>query len=128
MKNLISIVGITFLYFFDIMYEFPRRERSYLYLRVILSLCFMLIIMLPFPVWTDDEIIAQAVIFFLAGFETSSNLLGFAAHELAVNPDIQKKLQEEVDEVSAKCGGKVNYTDLHAMKYMDMVITGMHFF
>jgi len=25
--------------------------------------------------------------------------------------------------VSAKCGGKVNYTDLHAMKYMDMVIT-----
>lgn len=78
-----------------------------------------------FSEWTDDEIIAQAVIFFLAGFETSSNLLCFVAHELAVNPHIQKKLQAEVDEVSAKCGGKINYTDLHAMKYMDMVITGM---
>lgn len=76
------------------------------------------------PEWTDDEIVAQAVLFFLGGFESSSNLLCFAAHELAGNQDVQKKLQEEVDVVSAKCGGKINYEDLLAMKYMHMVISG----
>ena len=33
-----------------------------------------------------------------AGYETTSTPLGLAAHELAINPDIQKKLQEEIDE------------------------------
>ena len=40
----------------------------------------------------------QIVIFLNAGYETTSTALGFTAHHLAINPDVQKKLQNEVDE------------------------------
>lgn len=70
------------------------------------------------------EIVAQAILFFIAGFETSSTLLCFAAHELAINPDVQKKLQDEIDELIAEKGKTLTYNDLMKMKYMDMVISG----
>lgn len=47
---------------------------------------------------TDEEILAQAMIFIFAGYETSSSSLGFLAHSLATHPHVQKTLQEEVDE------------------------------
>ena len=40
---------------------------------------------------------AQMAIFLVAGYETTSTALGFTAHDLAVNPLVQKKLQEEID-------------------------------
>ncbi|CAJ1085078.1 cytochrome P450 3A40-like [Xyrichtys novacula] len=70
---------------------------------------------------TDNEILSQAMIFIFAGYETSSSTLGFTAHNLATNPDIQKKLQEEIDETFP---GKVrpDYEALMQMEYLDMVI------
>ena len=41
---------------------------------------------------------AQIAIVMLAGYETTSTALGFTAYELALNPHVQKKLQEEIDE------------------------------
>uniref|UniRef100_A0A8C4QCI7 unspecific monooxygenase n=1 Tax=Eptatretus burgeri TaxID=7764 RepID=A0A8C4QCI7_EPTBU len=46
---------------------------------------------------TDNEIQAQAIIFILAGTETTANTLSYVAYNLAVHPDIQSKLQEEID-------------------------------
>lgn len=46
---------------------------------------------------TEDEIIGQAFIFLLAGYETSSNTLAFICYLLAVHSDCQKKLQRELD-------------------------------
>ncbi|CAO2630638.1 Cytochrome P450 3A11 [Lemmus lemmus] len=46
---------------------------------------------------TDIEITAQSIIFIFAGYESTSNTLAFALHSLATHPDIQKKLQEEID-------------------------------
>ena len=40
----------------------------------------------------------QIILFLIAGYETTSTALGFTSHHLAVNPEVQRKLQQEVDE------------------------------
>jgi len=64
------------------------------------------------------------VLFFLAGFDTASTLLCFASHLLATHPDIQSRLQEEIDMTLNK-GGNLTYEAVHGMKYLDMVVSGM---
>ncbi|KAI0020085.1 cytochrome P450 [Xylariomycetidae sp. FL0641] len=46
---------------------------------------------------TDSEIIGNAFIIFVAGHETSANVLHFALLELANNPAAQRRLQRDVD-------------------------------
>ncbi|XP_074040265.1 cytochrome P450 9e2 [Leptinotarsa decemlineata] len=72
---------------------------------------------------TNLDITAQAVLFFFAGFDTVSSLMCFMSHELAVHPDIQKKLRDEIEETLAECGEEVTYEAILKMKYMDMVIS-----
>lgn len=51
-------------------------------------------------------------------------MLTFAAYELAVNPDVQTRLFEEVRETSESIGGqRLHYDALQKMKYMDQVVT-----
>lgn len=64
------------------------------------------------------------MIFFLAGFSTVSLTIAFVLHELAVNPDVQEKLYEEVKEVQENLNGKpLSYEALQKMKYLDMVLS-----
>jgi cytochrome P450 len=71
-----------------------------------------------------DDTAAQALVFFLAGFDTTSTLLCFASHQLAVHPDIQSKLQEEIDKTLQEHGRKLTHEAVHSMKYLDMVVSG----
>ncbi|KAI3357674.1 hypothetical protein L3Q82_016082 [Scortum barcoo] len=70
---------------------------------------------------SDNEILAQAMIFIFAGYETSSSTLGFIAHNLATHPEIQKILQKEIDETLPE-KGQPTYEALMQMEYLDMVI------
>ncbi|KAJ8973688.1 hypothetical protein NQ317_013393 [Molorchus minor] len=72
---------------------------------------------------TNEDIASQALIFFFAGFETVSGILCFLSYELAISPDIQERLREEVYETLEECGGKLTYEGLTKMKYMDMVVS-----
>lgn len=73
---------------------------------------------------TIDQVAAQAFIFFLAGFETSSTTLSFCLYELAVNQDIQDKVYNEVLKIKVKHGGELTYESVHEMEYLDRVIAG----
>ncbi|XP_036144260.1 cytochrome P450 9e2-like [Monomorium pharaonis] len=64
---------------------------------------------------------SQAFIFFVAGFETSSTLMSFVAHEIAVNPDVQEKLQNEIDKVLEDTNGHPSYEAINEMKYLNAV-------
>lgn len=47
---------------------------------------------------SDDEVLAQSFTFILAGYETTSNALAYTTYCLALNPEVQEKLIEEIDE------------------------------
>ena len=48
-------------------------------------------------VMTDAEIVANSFGFLFAGNETTATTLSFVSYLLALNPDIQEKLQSEID-------------------------------
>ena len=74
--------------------------------------------------WTNDELVAQCLLFFLAGYDTSSTTLAFAAYELAINPEIQEKLRSEILDVEDSLNGKeICYETLLKMKYLDQFIS-----
>ncbi|XP_059105033.1 cytochrome P450 3A31 [Peromyscus eremicus] len=70
---------------------------------------------------SDMEIIAQSIIFIFGGYETTSNTIAFALYLLATHPDIQKKLQEEIDETLPNKASP-NYDKVMEMEYLDMVL------
>ncbi|XP_031353129.1 probable cytochrome P450 6a13 isoform X2 [Photinus pyralis] len=72
--------------------------------------------------FTMEEIAAQALLFFLAGFETSSTTMTFCLYELATNVDLQEKVREEINRVLNQHGGKITYDAIMEMKYMTQVI------
>nr|WNK22289.1 cytochrome P450 [Athetis lepigone] len=74
-------------------------------------------------VWTDDDLIAQAVLFFIAGFETVSSGMSFLLYELALNPDVQDRLAKEIKENDVKNGGKFDFNSIQNMQYLDMVVS-----
>ncbi|XP_060734071.1 thromboxane-A synthase isoform X2 [Tachysurus vachellii] len=70
---------------------------------------------------TEDEIIGQAFLFLVAGYETSSNTLSFICYLLAIHQDCQKKVHREVDNFFSR-HGSVDYTNIQELKYLDMVV------
>ncbi|XP_011175441.1 cytochrome P450 9e2 [Solenopsis invicta] len=74
------------------------------------------------PEFDINEMTAQAFVFFLAGFDAVSNAMCFVAHEIGVNPDVQKKLREEIDDVLRQTNGKPTYEAINHMKYLDAVV------
>ncbi|XP_034937249.1 cytochrome P450 9e2-like [Chelonus insularis] len=71
---------------------------------------------------TITDIMAQAFIFFLAGFETSSTVMGYVAHQLAYHQDVQDRLRQEVDDLFVS-NSEITYESLNDMTYMDMVLS-----
>ncbi|XP_071443295.1 cytochrome P450 6k1-like [Hetaerina americana] len=80
------------------------------------------------PSWANidnEDLTAQVLLFFSAGFETTSSLLSFALYELSASESgraIQEKLREEVDRVMEEDGGKITYEGLKRMDLLDRVL------
>ena len=69
---------------------------------------------------SDNEIRDQALVFLMAGHETTATSLTFVLHLLGHHPDIQRRVHEEVDSV---LGGRTpTLEDVQALEYTTMVI------
>jgi cytochrome P450 family 6 len=72
----------------------------------------------------EKTMLANAFIFFLAGFETTASTLSYCLFELSRNPEIQEKLYREVKRVLDSHQGDINYDILKEIGYLDQVING----
>ncbi|KAI1307611.1 Cytochrome P450 3A13 [Halotydeus destructor] len=65
----------------------------------------------------DNEVIANSILFFAAGSETTASLLSFLFHSLAVNDDVQETLYDEI-----RSAGKLDYQTVSTLPYLDATI------
>ncbi|KAG5896789.1 hypothetical protein JTB14_008365 [Gonioctena quinquepunctata] len=73
------------------------------------------------PSFTDDQLMSLCLDLFMAGAETTANTLGFAMLIMILYPEIQKKVQEEMDkEVGRNRWPTLN--DRTRMKYTEAVL------
>ncbi|NXS60233.1 CP3AT protein, partial [Brachypteracias leptosomus] len=70
---------------------------------------------------SDEEILAQALIFVFAGYETTSSTLSYIAYNLATHPDVQQQLQDEID-ANLPNKARPTYNAIMQMEYLDMVV------
>lgn len=74
----------------------------------------------------DDEILAQACMFFVAGYETTSNALQYAVYCLANNPTIQERLFEELLQADPHLDGDPreipDHETIFKCQYLDAVV------
>ncbi|XP_065351009.1 cytochrome P450 9e2-like [Cloeon dipterum] len=72
---------------------------------------------------SNMDITSQAFSFFLGGFDTMATAFSFVSHSLALHPEVQEKVREEVKEVLSKHNNKMDYEATKELLYMDMVIS-----
>ncbi|QDZ20218.1 cytochrome P450 [Chloropicon primus] len=68
---------------------------------------------------TQDEVKAQAILFLLAGYETTANTLAYAIYLLTQNKEAEKKLIEEID--GLRCATP-SLEELKSMVYLEGVV------
>jgi len=68
---------------------------------------------------SSEQIIGQAIIFILAGFETTASTLSSLSYFLAKNPDVLEKLVEEVDAIVEACEGKIDQESIREMSFFN---------
>ncbi|XP_046522986.1 cytochrome P450 3A12-like [Equus quagga] len=70
---------------------------------------------------SDLELVAQSITFIFAGYEPVSTSLSFLLYLLATHPDVQQKLQEEIDATFPN-KAPPTYDALVQMEYLDVVL------
>lgn len=72
---------------------------------------------------TNAEILSQSIMFMMAGSETTSTALSWISYNLAMHPDIQDKLIQEIDDALERHNGEINYDSVNDVEYLNSVIS-----
>lgn len=67
---------------------------------------------------------AQSLLFFIAGFETSSSVMTFCLYELALNQDIQERARQEITHILDSNDGELTYEGVKQMVYLEKIVNG----
>ncbi|XP_039315612.1 cytochrome P450 6k1 [Solenopsis invicta] len=70
-----------------------------------------------------DDLVAQAAVFFTAGYETSSSVMAFTLYEIAIHSEIQNRLRKEILDALHETDGKITYDMVMSLPYLDMVVS-----
>ncbi|CAG2110101.1 unnamed protein product [Medioppia subpectinata] len=71
---------------------------------------------------TEEEILAQGFFIYFTAFDQISNVLSFCVYELALNPDVQHRLYEEIA-AAVDADGEIGYDELCRLPLLDAVIS-----
>ncbi|KAE9556750.1 hypothetical protein FO519_000156 [Halicephalobus sp. NKZ332] len=69
---------------------------------------------------TTDEVVSMCQVFLLAGYDTTATSIAYVIHNLATYPEVQKKLQTEIDEYGVS--EEPSYDEIQKLKYLDAVV------
>lgn len=72
--------------------------------------------------FTDVDVTAHAVGFFVDGYETSATVMSFTLYCIAKYTDVQSKLRKHIETVLAQHDGRFCYDAVQEMNYLEMVI------
>ncbi|KAL5491836.1 hypothetical protein EMCRGX_G017201 [Ephydatia muelleri] len=74
-------------------------------------------------VFSNNDLITHCITFLIAGYETTSSCLAYTSYLLAINPDVQEKLCQELDNYFKDHSiSKGAYEATHDIEYLDMVV------
>ncbi|XP_068633717.1 cytochrome P450 6B5-like [Battus philenor] len=71
---------------------------------------------------TDELMAAQAFFFLVAGVDPSASAMFASLLELGRNPEIMKRVHDEIDHVFEKTNGKLTYDAVNEMEYLEKVV------
>ncbi|CAG2163113.1 unnamed protein product, partial [Oppiella nova] len=71
---------------------------------------------------TENEILAQCFLFFIAGYETTATTLSYCTYELALNPTLQDRLYEETKPAFNE-KGEIDYEVLSKLPFIDALLS-----
>ena len=75
------------------------------------------------PPISEDQVIAQALIFLTAGYDTTGTTLSFLTYALSKNQEVQERLRDEIDAAFEENDGELpDYAVIQGLPYLDMVI------
>lgn len=74
-----------------------------------------------------EEIAAQAFVFFIAGFESSSNAISLTLLELAQNQELQERARKHINDVLNKHNGELTYEAYMDMTFIEQCVHGKYY-
>lgn len=77
-------------------------------------------------IYREEDIVANAFVLFVAGFETVSTTMSFCLYELALKKHIQDKVRQEMISMKSK-HAEINNDFLMDLHYLEMVLAGKLF-
>ncbi|GAB6022642.1 hypothetical protein CHUAL_006736 [Chamberlinius hualienensis] len=70
----------------------------------------------------ENGLVANSILFLLAGFDTTASAISFTIYSMALNPECQQTLMEEIDQAIEK-HGKLATDVILALPYLEMVLS-----